>query len=67
MCIEPFECSATQILNGSCILSIVVGDSPTKSSWQPIVRTLFKPSRRWPYHSRNQGDEGGIPNSGVYT
>ena len=27
MGIEPFDCSATQMLNGSCILDVVVGDS----------------------------------------
>ena len=27
MDIEPFDCSATQTLNVSCILGIVVGDS----------------------------------------
>ena len=27
MGIEPFNCSATQTLNGSCILGVVVGDS----------------------------------------
>ena len=27
MCIEPFDYSATQTLNGSCILGVVVGDS----------------------------------------
>ena len=27
MGIEPFDCSATQTLNGSCILGVVVGDS----------------------------------------
>ena len=29
MGIEPFDCSATQTLNGSGILGIVVGDSLT--------------------------------------
>ena len=32
MCIEPFGCSATQMLNGSCILGGVVGDSLTMSA-----------------------------------
>jgi hypothetical protein len=27
MCIESFACSATQTLNGSCILGVIVGDS----------------------------------------
>ena len=27
MGIEPFDCSATQMLNVSCILGVVVGDS----------------------------------------
>ena len=27
MVIEPFDCSATKTLNGSCILGVVVGDS----------------------------------------
>ena len=29
MGIEPFDCSATQMLNGSSILGVVVGDSLT--------------------------------------
>jgi len=27
MGIEPFDCSATQMFNGSCILGVVIGDS----------------------------------------
>jgi len=38
MCIEPFGCSATQMLNGSCILGVVVGDSLIAS---PRVPNIF--------------------------
>jgi len=33
MCIEPFASSATQTLNGSCILDVIVGDNLR----QPVV------------------------------
>jgi hypothetical protein len=34
MGIEPFTCSTTQILNKSCILGVVVGDSLRKGRSQ---------------------------------
>jgi len=33
MGIEPFDYSATQMLNGSCILGVVVGDSLRAWHW----------------------------------
>jgi hypothetical protein len=40
--IENFACSATQTLNGSCILGVIVGDSLRMQLWQLWVMCPLK-------------------------